>query len=67
MTWEELKEKAKEMGYFLEGYDEEVLYQYEPIETGLFFRQCGTITHSGDVIIENRTPEQMYQIMKALQ
>lgn len=47
MTWEELCEKAKEMGYFLEGRNEDVLYQYEPIETGLYFHQCGKITYGG--------------------
>lgn len=66
MTWEELCEKAQEIGYFLEGCDEDVLYQYEPIQTGLHFRQSGTITYGEKVIIEDRTPDQMYQIMEAL-
>lgn len=66
MTWEELKEKAEEMGYFLEGYDEDVLYQYKPIETGLHFRQSGKITYGEKVIVENRTFEQMFAIMEAL-
>lgn len=67
MTWEELCEKAKEIGYFLEGYDEDALYQYEPIQTGLHFRQSGKITYGDKVILEDRTPEQMLVIMKALQ
>lgn len=66
MDWRELCEKAQEIGYFLEGYDEDVLYQYEPIHTGLHFRQCGKITYGEKVIIEDRTPDQMYQIMEAL-
>lgn len=67
MTWEELCEKAKEMGYFLEGCDEDALYQYEPIQTGLHFRQSGKITYGDKVIVEDRTPDQMLAIMKALQ
>lgn len=66
MDWRELCEKAQEMGYFLEGYDEDVLYQYEPIETGLHFRQSGKITYGEKVIVEDRTTDQMYQIMEAL-
>lgn len=67
MTWEELCEKSKEMGYVLEGYNKKALYQYEPIETGLYFHECGKITYGGKVIIENRTTDQLYQIMEALQ
>ena len=66
ITWEELCEKAKDMGYVLEGCDEDVLYQYEPIQTGLHFRQYGKITYGEKVIIEDRTPKQMLMIMEAL-
>lgn len=66
MTWEELCEKAKEIGYFLEGCDEDALYQYEPIQTGLHFRQSGKITYGDKVIVEDRTPAQMLVIMEAL-
>ena len=66
MDWRELCEKAQEMGYCLEGYAEDVLYQYEPIQTGLHFHQFGKITYGVKVIVEDRTPDQMYQIMEAL-
>lgn len=80
MTWEELKEKAKEMQW-------EIVvvtlcdYTYEKIVTKtLSFYRDGTITcpfeyvnedgypsHDRVVVTEKRTPEQMYKIMEALQ
>lgn len=70
MTWEELKEEAKKMGYSLEvDYtDSEFLYKYTS-ENRYCFRQDGAIDDGRyyGIIAKNRTPSQMYQIMKALQ
>lgn len=80
MTWEELKEKAKEMGL-------EIIvgsvgdYTYEKIVMGkLHFYRDGTITcpfeyvnedgypaHDRVIIAEHRTPEQMLMIMRGLE
>lgn len=71
MTWEELCEKAKEMGYYY--------CDYGPHLTGDKFKfyKKGTIysyiyvadDYYSDYheIAWDRTPDQMYQIMKALQ
>lgn len=66
MTWKELCERAKDIGYSLEG-DDDTLYQYGPHETGLFFRENGDIDFAMKTIINSRTPEQMWQIMQALE
>ena len=71
MTWEELCKKAKEMGAvivnrtFKDKYKEKIIFR-----DVVFYRQ-GTVHYlSGDTICEaftqDRTPKQMYQIMKAL-
>lgn len=68
MTWEELVEKAKELGY--------VSHNARCLEKNdLFFSWDKQITFVRDInfigirvtIAENRTPAQMYQIMKALE
>ena len=65
MTWEELCDKAKEMGYEL--YCEDGLCYLENKNIDLSFFEDGQIEYMyGGVISEDRTPEQMYQIMKAL-
>ena len=72
MTWEELCEKAKEMGavkvdrVFKNKYKEKIIFR------NVAFYGQGTVHYvNGDTICEaftqDRTPEQMYQIMKALQ
>lgn len=70
MTWEELKEEAKKMGYSLEvDYtDSEFLYKYTS-EKRYCFRQEGAIDDGRyyGIIAENRTTDQMLAIMKALQ
>lgn len=64
MTWEELRQKAKQLGINIS--DEREIY----IETGLHFNIDGIIYYwsidAESVFAENRTYEQMYQIMKAL-
>ena len=61
MTWEELKEEAKKMGY-VQGIWEDC------ITNGLFeFYKGGDIVVFGDIIAKKRTPDQMYAIMEALQ
>ena len=75
MTWEELKQKAKEMrfnfypnfdGCFFKGigYNKQ-LHFYETGEIGLCLEEEGT--HISIIFSENRTPDQMWKIMKALQ
>lgn len=74
MTWEELKEKAKELGY-------KIVTKYpwdkkeECICNGQYgFYKDGTVEdncylddeYCGRPFAENRTPDQMYQIMLAL-
>lgn len=75
MTWEELCKKTKEMGYRLV-YDEgdipyfnvDSSYSLENPNISLTFFKDGQIEYNyGGIIAENRTPEQMYKIMKALQ
>ena len=72
MTWEELKEKAKELGftisYYLKDYDgveKEIGYIY--CNDYIYLEEDGDITTSTEnIVAENRTPDQMYQIMLAL-
>lgn len=68
MTWEELKEKAKELGYRLDdiGCCFEVIR--EPIEEEIpkSFYKDGEIFIDSTQISRERTPDQMYQIMLAL-
>ena len=68
MTWEELCKKAKELGYRSDYYlkdDEEVGYIY--CNDYMYMDEDGEITTSADnVVIDNRTYDQMYQIMLAL-
>ena len=62
MTWKELVEKAKELGY---EYNEEK----EELKNcdAYFYRSGGEIYNCYlDLVAEFRTPEQMYQIMLAL-
>ena len=72
MTWEELKEKAKELGYRLVEDDGDLPYlgitEYlEKDSINIIFCDYGSIeTNCGDTVAENRTPNQMYQIMLAL-
>ena len=74
MTWEELKEKAKEMGYSVsDGF----IYIVSEGNTGVKLCKNGDVEidltdaysdYDQNVLIaEHRTPEQMLAIMKALQ
>ena len=59
MTWEELKEKAKEMGYADNGnYFGDIIVEFD---------EDGTIWVEGSKLASNRTYDQMLAIMKALQ
>jgi len=59
MTFEELKEEAKKLGYYMIGV--------EGITNDVFtFWQDGTIDVDGACVSDDRTPEQMWQIMEAL-
>ena len=64
MTWEELCEKAKEMGY-------EDYFDFRGVKAirngkGLSFHSNGKICYDTRIFADHRTPEQMYQIMEAL-
>lgn len=66
MTWEELVKKAKELGYDTYGVSNFKL-QKDTDTKQIAFWDDGTITCEDEPIIYNRTPEQMYQIMLALE
>ena len=59
MTWEELKEKAIEMG--AEVYEDFIIFQ------GLYFDKNGDILMRSEGITSDRTPEQMLMIMRGLE
>lgn len=61
MTWEELKEEAKKMGY--KTTDSCIYNSY----VGIYFYKDGRIKHDYETIAYKRTPDQMLAIMKALQ
>ena len=67
MTWEELKEKAKEMGYVKWTMYGDV---GEPIDAMTKIDNIGTkvtIDENGHMYIHRLKKEQMWQIMEALQ
>lgn len=69
MTWEELKEKAKELGFTISSYinEDEVELEYIYCNDYIYLEEDGNITTSTEnIVAENRTYEQMYQIMLAL-
>ena len=74
MTWEELKEKAKELGYRLVEDDGDISYLgiteflfLEKDGVDITFFDYGSIeVDHGYILAEDRTPDQMYQIMLAL-
>ena len=69
MTWEELKEKAKELGFTISSYidEDEVELEYIYCNDYIYLEEDGDITTSTEnIVAENRTPDQMYQIMLAL-
>ena len=75
MTWEELKEKAKEMGYHSSNngfgwaskrLDKNVwitLYKDGTVNMNHETHECSTVL----TIAEHRTPEQMLMIMRGLE
>lgn len=67
MTWEELVKKAKELGW---GYKKtaytESLYSLNEDYVNIQFYPDGEIMVDVTIISQDRTPDQMYQIMKAL-
>ena len=70
LSWNELKEKAKEIGYFLnKDYQNDEFLSKRIGEKFYCFRQEGAIDNGQyyGIIAEHRTPEQMLAIMKALQ
>lgn len=68
MTWSELKEESKKMGDTCNAEDIIHLYKQELDITVFKYGTFSIIDRYGnDVCIVNRTPDQMWQIMKALQ
>ena len=70
MTWDELKEKAKKMGYKWGVYLNGKEYLVSTTETIITLSEIGTIEikddYENEVMFHNRTPDQMWQIMEAL-
>ena len=72
MTWEELKERAKELGYRLVEDDGDIPYlgilEYLTKDgVNISFYDDGLVeTNCGEIVAEDRTYDQMYQIMLAL-
>ena len=68
MTWEELKEKAKELGweYKKTNYSEYLLSWYGEDDTSIKFYSDGEIIVDNSTFTQYRTPDQMYQIMLTL-
>lgn len=63
MTWEELCEKAKKLGYEYDDELEKLTNQFF-----YFYKNGGKIYNvSFELFARQRTPKQMYQIMKALE
>lgn len=58
MTWEELKERAKELG--AEVYADLIVFD------GFWFWSNGTIEYGEETLSIKRTPEQMLMLMEAL-
>jgi hypothetical protein len=67
MTWEELVEKAKELGWEHKktAYTKSLFLLNEDYVNIQFYPE-GEIMVDETIISQNRTPEQMYQIMLAL-
>lgn len=69
MTWKELVEKAKELGYEL--WDDNIFVYPNLCKNFIHFDAEGTIYYENGEMVQdlayNRTPEQMYQIMLALE
>lgn len=59
MTWEELKQKAKEIGA-------NAIYSDLIVLDAKCFWVDGDIDWNDDTFATNRTPDQMWQIMEAL-
>lgn len=75
MTWSELKQKAKEMRFnFYHNFDS-CFFKGVGYNKRIHFYETGQIdislveegTHISILFSEKRTPDQMWQIMKALQ
>jgi hypothetical protein len=69
MTWEELCKKAKEMGFSISHYlnDDDIELGYIYCNDYIYLEEDGKITTSTEnIVAENRTYKQMYQIMDAL-
>ena len=67
MTWEELVKKAKEMGWeYKKTAYTEYLFSFNEDNVIIQFYPDGDITADDIIFSQNRTPDQMYQIMLAL-
>ena len=71
MTWEKLKEKAKEMGYIIDEhmitiFHDDMFFRFSKMGT-IFVEYAGDSEHHGLILTRNRTPKQMLQIMEAME
>ena len=68
MTWDELKEKAKEMGYKgHENVEWSGLYTRVGDDNIVTFYKDGHIEINNELLMSDRTPEQMLMIMRGLE
>ena len=67
MTWEELKDKAKKMGYRQTNDDEVAFYKMDVHNNLLEISLRGNVYFNDIKISEDRTPEQMLMIMMGLE
>lgn len=67
MTLEELKEEAKKIGYRQTNEDEVAFYKMDVHNNLLEISLRGSVYFNVIKISEDRTPDQMLAIMKALQ
>lgn len=70
MTWDELKEEAKKMDTILFGggkMGEIIAFIDAEKDADIYFYESGRIEVGNMVVARNRTPDQMFAIMKALQ
>ena len=63
MTWYELKEEVKKMGYNYGSFESSEWFSKDR----LTFTKDGNVFCVGTIFAEHRTPDQMLAIMKALQ
>lgn len=65
MTWEELVKKAKKLGYELD--NRTFIQKLYNLDQEFIFTEEGNVIVCSKYVSQHRTPDQMYQIMLALE